>query len=85
MKTMKKVLKFSERMAIKDSLNNAIDKNVIALDKLENWINKVSDMYSYNEDECLVDDLDTLKYIKYCLEYLGTMYEESYKQYGGKL
>lgn len=81
----KKVLKFSECQAVKDSLIEAINKNEIALDNVKNWIFKVDDMIKFSDYDNLQEDLATLKYIEYCLEYLGDMYKKSYKQYGGKL
>lgn len=82
---MKRFAKVS-KIEILHNLEDTIAKNEVALDCVKNWINKVSDMLKYDdEQEDLQFDLEQLEYIEFCLTYLDDMYRKAYKQQGGKL
>lgn len=73
-------------LEMQHSLRDTLEKNNIALDKLENWIHNVDDKLKYNEEDVeLKEDLNVLKYIMFCMTYLDEQYSIAYKRVGGKL
>ena len=74
----------TRNVELQRSLEESIKLNIKALDRLENWINRVTDEFKYSEDEYLKDELETLKYLKFTLTYLDKQYRKAYKQAGGK-
>lgn len=73
-------------LEIKHSLDDALKRNDKALDDVENWIKKCEDLLLYNENDVQVkEELETLKYIKFCLLFLYKQCSKAYKKVGGKI
>lgn len=69
-----------------NSLKVTLNQNEEALDYVENNIRHFQDMLVISpEDVVLQQDLKSLQYIRFSLEYLDKVYSKTYKKYGGKL
>lgn len=73
-------------LEMQHSLRETLQMNSIALDNVDNWVHNVEDKLKYNERDLeLQEDLEVLKYIQFCLNYLDKQYSVAYKRVGGKL
>lgn len=66
------------------NLEISIETNIEAMDRLENWINRVENKLNYSEDDYLREELSTLKYLQFTLNYLDKQYVSTYRKLGGK-
>lgn len=79
---MKKV----SNIEILNNLEETLKQNTNAIDYVENEINRVKDILSYNEyDYVSKDFLKNLEYIKFTLYYLDNQYMTAFKKCGGKV
>lgn len=78
----KKVSKIELQHELKDTL----EKNVNAIDYIEECLNKCNDRLGYNENDTeAVFAKKNLEYIKFTLYYLDKQYMKAFKNVGGKL
>lgn len=78
-------LKNVKSVEVLNSLRVTLSQNDEALDYVENNIRHTQDMLGYSPDDIILQqDLKTLQYIRFSLEYLDKVYTKTYKKYGGK-
>lgn len=76
----------TKSVEVLNSLRVTLSQNDDALDYLENSIRHTQDMLGFSPDDVILQqDLKTLQYIRFSLEYLDNVYRKTYKKYGGKL
>lgn len=74
MKNPKKVTKLEKR----NGLVQTLYYNTLALDYIENEINRYDNFVKYNEEDMQsLNTLNVLKYIQFSLKYLDDMYNKS--------
>ena len=72
------------KLELRNNLIYSLEHNSIALDYIENSLSKAEDILKYNSDDKeLLENVNTLKYIMFSLEYLDKQYNESLKRLGG--
>lgn len=82
MRQVRKVSKLEEINSLKQTLSY----NDIALDYVINELNRTEDVFRFNEtDKDVQERLNTLKYIKFSLEYLDKAYSDRLKALGVRI
>lgn len=61
-------------------LEIVIEENIEAMDKLENWINRVEGELKYERFNFLEEELKTLKYLRFTLLFLDKQYLMAYRK-----
>lgn len=80
---MKKTI---SKIEMQHKLKEAMEKNVIAIDFVEECIRDCDNLLGYNpDDEDAIYAKENLEYLKFTLYYLDNQYMKSFKQVGGKL
>lgn len=79
-----KLKKNVTKLEMKNSLLQTLEYNSEALDFIENESHKYEDLLKYDDlDGSIKNIQNILKYIKFSLNYLDDMYNESLKKLGG--
>ena len=82
MRTYRKVSKLEEINSLKDTIVH----NDISLDYITNEMFRIENIYKLDEtDKNIKENLNSLRYIKFSLEYLGNMYRDRLKVLGVRI